>query len=177
MTTSPFSVDADEQSADDRMTTVGLLFEAAAGLRRLFSRQLEDAGAHTGQAFDILIRLARSEGCELRMSELAAQASLTPSGLTRAVDRLQEQGLVTRRTCPEDRRGSFAQLTPAGRQLMADAIPGHVAQIHRVLDEVFTPEEEAVFSVMLRRLRDHVMEQNTAVGCPGEDAVLPCPDA
>ena len=51
------------------------------------------------------------------MSELAAQTSLTPSGLTRSVDRLQEQGLVARRVCPEDRRGSFAVLTPdrAGR--------------------------------------------------------------
>ena len=162
-------------SADERLTTVGLLFESAAGLRRLFTRQLEDAGANTQQAFDILIRLARSEGTELRMSELAAQASLTPSGLTRAVDRLQDQGLVARRTCPEDRRGSFAQLTPAGRDLMADTIPVHVAQIDRVLDEVFTPEEEAVFSAMLRRLRDYARGQNAAAGCPSvDDSVPPC---
>ena len=161
------------QPADERLTTVGLLFESAAGLRRLFNRHLEDAGANTQQSFDILIRLARSEGTELRMSELAAQASLTPSGLTRAVDRLQDQGLVMRRTCPEDRRGSFAQLTPAGQQLMADAIPFHVAQIDRVLDEIFTPAEEAGFSSMLRRLRDYTREQNT--GCPGTDeGTVPC---
>ncbi len=157
---------------DERLTTVGLLFESAAGLRRLFARQLEDAGANTHQSFDILIRLARSEGTELRMSELAAQASLTPSGLTRAVDRLQDQGLVVRRTCPEDRRGSFAQLTPEGRKLMADAIPVHVAQIDRVLDEVFTPEEEIEFSAMLRRLRDYAQEQIAAAGCTGADEML-----
>jgi len=162
-------------AADLRLTTVGLLFESAAGLRRLFARQLEEAGANTQQSFDILIRLARSEGTELRMSELAAQASLTPSGLTRAVDRLQEQGLVIRRTCPEDRRGSFAQLTSAGRELMADAIPVHVAQIERVLDEVFTPEEETVFSAMLRRLRDYTREQNSGAVCTGaEEALPPC---
>ncbi len=161
------------ESVDERLTTVGLLFESAAGLRRLFSRQLEDAGANTQQSFDILIRLARSEGTELRMSELAAQASLTPSGLTRAVDRLQDQGLVARRTCPEDRRGSFAQLTPAGRQLMADAIPVHVAQIDRVLDEVFTPAEEAEFSAMLRRLRDYTLERNASSGCPGLEESAP----
>jgi MarR family transcriptional regulator, 2-MHQ and catechol-resistance regulon repressor len=170
MASTPSSV-----SGDERLTTVGLLFESAAGLRRLFSRQLEEAGTSTQQSFDILIRLARSEGSELRMSELAAQASLTPSGLTRAVDRLQDQGLVVRRTCPEDRRGSFAQLTPEGRQLMSDAIPVHVAQIERILDEVFTPAEEAEFSAMLRRLRDYAQEQNAAAGCTGaEDALLPC---
>ena len=87
------------------MTTVGLLFESAAGLRRLFQRRLETERSLSSQSFDVLIRLARTPGSELRMSELAAQASLTPSGLTRSVDRLQDQGLVERRVCPEDRRG------------------------------------------------------------------------
>jgi len=158
---------------DERLTTVGLLFESAAGLRRLFSRRLEDAGANTQQSFDILIRLARSEDTELRMSELAMQASLTPSGLTRAVDRLQDQGLVARRTCPSDRRGSFAQLTPAGRELMADAIPIHVGQIDKVLDEVFSPAEEAQFASLLRKLRDYTREQNSG-GCIEEASVPPC---
>ena len=161
---------------DERLTTIGLLFESAAGLRRYFGRHLEEMGGSTQQAFDILIRLARSDGGELRMSELASQASLTPSGLTRAVDRLEEQGLVLRRTCPEDRRGAFAQLTPAGRELMAMTLPTHVAQIDQVLDEVFSPEEEAQFSAMLRRLRDHVLAKNASAGCPGTDDVAPCPE-
>jgi DNA-binding MarR family transcriptional regulator len=159
-------------SADERLTTIGLLFESSAGLRRLFGRQLEEGGVQISQSFDILIRLARSEDNELRMSELAAQASLTPSGLTRAVDRLQDQGLVVRRTCPEDRRGSFAQLTPAGRQLMAESLPGHVAEINRVLEDVFNPEEMDQFSAMLRRLRDYVQAQNASTGCSGADEAL-----
>jgi DNA-binding MarR family transcriptional regulator len=162
-------------SAEERLTTVGLLFESSAGLRRMFGRQLEDAGVVTPQSFDILIRLARSEGNELRMSELAAQASLTPSGLTRAVDRLQDQGFVVRRSCPEDRRGSFAQLTLDGRKLMADSLPGHVAQVNHVLEDVFSPEEMDQFSAMLRRLRDYTREQNASAGCTGADEVSdPC---
>jgi DNA-binding MarR family transcriptional regulator len=165
------------EAADERLTTMGLLFESAAGLRRLFHRQVEQSGGHGNQSFDILIRLARSQGNELRMSELAAQASLTPSGLTRAVDRLQEQGLVTRRSCPDDRRGSFAQLTPAGLAEMSQAIPEHLAQVDRVLDEVFTLEEEAQLGVLLRRLRDYVLLQNLANGvpCDTEVGVDTCP--
>ncbi len=163
--------------ADRRLTTVGLLFESAAGLRRLFHQQIEVSGGPASQSFDILIRLARSEGGELRMSELAAQASLTPSGLTRAVDRLQQQGLVARRSCPDDRRGSFALLTPAGRDLMERTMPDHEATVARVLDEVFTPEEEAGLSDLLRRLRDYVLEQNLAQGvpCEAEGAEALCP--
>ena len=165
------------EAADGRLTTLGLLFESAAGLRRLFHRQVELSGGQGNQSFDILIRLARSHGHELRMSELATQASLTPSGLTRAVDRLQEQGLVTRRTCPDDRRGSFAQLTPAGLAEMAQVIPEHVAQVDRVLAEVFTPEEEAQLAVLLRRLRDYVLQQNLAndIPCDAESGADTCP--
>ena len=164
-------------SKDERLTTMGLLFESAAGLRRLMHRQAEISGAAVNQSFDILIRLARSEQNELRMSELAAQASLTPSGLTRAVDRLQQQGLVARRSCPDDRRGSFAQLTPAGRSLMDQMMPDHLAQIDEILDEVFTPEEEAQLASYLRRLRDYARERNLASGipCDGDDAVGSCP--
>ena len=164
-------------SKEERLTTMGLLFESAAGLRRIIHRQAELSGASVHQSFDILIRLARSEGNELRMSELAAQASLTPSGLTRAVDRLQQQGLVNRRSCPDDRRGSFAQLTPAGRSLMDEMLPEHLAQIDEILDEVFTPDEEAQLSSYLRRLRDYTRERNLASGipCDADESVGPCP--
>ncbi len=141
---------------DDRLTTVGLLFESAAGLRRVFERRLESERALSNQSFDVLIRLARTPGSELRMSELAAQTSLTPSGLTRAVDRLQQQGLVDRRICPEDRRGAFAVLTPAGRELMDRAIPDHIAHVNEVLSNLFTPDEEEALASLLRRLRDHL---------------------
>ena len=159
---------------DERLTTVGLLFESAGGLRRLFTTQREASGSPTVQSFDILIRLARTPGGQLRMSELATQASLTPSGLTRAVDRLEVQGLVSRRTCPEDRRGSFAELTPAGHELMAASLPDHLAQVALILDELFTPEEEAQLASALRRIRDYALEHNTSsAGACGADDECP----
>ena len=150
---------------DERLTTVGLLFESSAGLRRVFQRRLEAERSLSSQAFDVLIRLARSEGTELRMSELAAQTTLSPSGLTRSVDRLQEQGLVERRVCPEDRRGAFAVLTPAGRALMDRAIPDHIAHVNDVLSSVFTAEEEEALAGLLRILRDHLMSLNSGFEC------------
>jgi DNA-binding MarR family transcriptional regulator len=155
---------------DERMTTVGLLFESSAGLRRLFERRLESEPSLSNQSFDVLIRLARTPGAELRMSELAAQTSLTPSGLTRSVDRLQQQGLVDRRTCPEDRRGAFAVLTPAGQALMDRAIPAHIAHVNEVLSDLYTPEEEQALESLLRRLRDHLFESADRWGLTPEDA-------
>ncbi len=154
---------------EERLTTVGLLFESAAGLRRVFERRLETEQSLSNQSFDVLIRLARTPGSELRMSELAAQTSLTPSGLTRSVDRLQQHGLVARRTCPEDRRGAFAVLTPAGQELMDRAIPDHVDHVNEVLSDLFTVEEETTLASLLRRLRDHLYDRRSEWALsPGE---------
>ena len=161
---------------DERLTTVGLLFESASGLRRLFQTRLESERSLSNQSFEVLIRLARSPGSQLRMSELAAQASLTPSGLTRSVDRLQEQGLVARRVCPDDRRGAFAVLTTEGRALMDQAIPDHVTHVDEVLRGLYTAEEEETLSLLLRRLRDHLFGADAEWGLTAEDADS-CPGA
>ena len=66
------------------------------------------------QWFEVLLRLARTPGGRLRMSDLAAQTTLTASGLTRVVDRLEDAGLVKREACPTDRRSTYAVLTAEG---------------------------------------------------------------
>ena len=67
----------------------------------VIERRLEAESGLSMQWFEVLIRLARSPGQRLRMTDLAAQTILTPSGLTRAVDRLVDAGLVARRGLPD----------------------------------------------------------------------------
>ena len=120
------------------------------------ARPLERQCDLAGQDFEILIRLARTPGGRLRMSDLAAQTGLTPSGLTRAIDRLSDSGLVKRQACPEDRRGAFAALTEAGEQRMREALELHRSQLAELLDGALDPEEELVLVSTLRKLRDRV---------------------
>ena len=147
---------AEQAGADERLTTVGLLFESTTGLGRIFEPQLSADSGLSRQSFDVLVRLARTPEHRLRMSELASQTSLTPSGLTRSVDRLEESGMVSRESCPDDRRGAFAVLSERGRVVMDDAIPLHIAHIDEVLEGVLTPSEERTLSSLLRKIRDHV---------------------
>lgn len=146
--------------ADHRLTAAGLVVETSAGLREVIEAELESLGV-SGSAFEILLRLARSPRHRLRMSELAAQSTLTNSGLTRLVDRLQAARLVTREPCPTDRRGFFAVITPAGLDLVVQILPTHLATVDRVLTSVLEPDELAVFLVALRKVR--------AVVRPGSD--------
>jgi DNA-binding MarR family transcriptional regulator len=140
----------------DQITLVGLVFETAAGLHRAVSAPLERHCELAGQDFEILIRLARSPGSRLRMSDLAAQTALTPSGLTRAIDRLSHAGLVSRQSCPEDRRGAFATLTDAGEVRMHQALELHRAQLAELLEDALEPEEGHALVTALRKLRDRV---------------------
>ena len=162
---------------DDRLvqhphlTTAGLLVESVAGFGARLERQLE---LHhlSAQWFDVLMRLYRTPGHRLRMSDLAAQTTLTASGLTRAIDRLQTSGLVRREACPSDRRGSFAVLTEAGEARIAAAVPCHVEELAAVFDATYSPEELVTFTELLRRLRDAV---NPAAACAS--ALDACDDA
>jgi DNA-binding MarR family transcriptional regulator len=63
--------------------------------------------------------------------DLAARLHLSPSGLTRRLDRLVGQGLVARRPSDEDRRATLAVLTPAGRSRLEAAAPDHVRGVRR----------------------------------------------
>jgi DNA-binding MarR family transcriptional regulator len=139
---------------DVRLTTLGLFFEAHAGVKAAFERRLEaDAGLPV-QWFEVLLRLARTPGHRLRMSELAAQSSVTPSGLTRVVDRLCDAGLVLRESCPTDRRSWYATLTPEGLERIESAVPLHLAHIEDVVASILSPAEMAQLATIMRKLRD-----------------------
>ncbi len=155
---------------DDLLTTVGLLVEAHAGMSATFERRLLEHGAVTGQAFEILLRLVRTEGHRLRMSDLAAQTTLTASGLTRAVDRLERDGLVRREACEADRRVSYAVLTPEGEQRIDCALPLHRTHIDDVLGAALSPEEQRTLAQLLRRVRDAL---NPAAACASEPGGIP----
>jgi DNA-binding MarR family transcriptional regulator len=65
-------------------------------------------------SYDVLITLKRAPEHQLRLSELADRVVLSRSGLTRLVDRLEQQGYLKRATDKADRRGQFAILKYAG---------------------------------------------------------------
>jgi DNA-binding MarR family transcriptional regulator len=135
------------------LTTAGLLLEANAGLAQSVEARLDDAGL-SAQWFEVLIRLARSPGQRLRMTDLAAQTTLSASGLTRAVDRMEAAGLVQRQACPSDRRSTYATLSPEGERRLAAALPVHLGQLVEVFESVFTPDELDTFTELVRKLRD-----------------------
>ena len=83
--------------------------------------------------FEVLERLAESNGHRFRAQELAEAVHLSQSALSRLIDRLEKDGLVERCLCGEDRRGIYVTLTPAGRDRHDEAAPTHREVLASVL--------------------------------------------
>jgi DNA-binding MarR family transcriptional regulator len=85
--------------------------------------------------FEILDRLAESADCAARMQGLGEEAHLSQSALSRAVDRLEREGLVERTSCSTDRRGVYVRITDSGRERWAQACPTQRAVLAASLAE------------------------------------------
>jgi DNA-binding MarR family transcriptional regulator len=76
--------------------------------------------------YEVLAHLSEAPEHSLRMTDLAGHLKLSPSGITRRIDGLVRNGLVERKQCPSDRRGSNAVLTEKGLLRLQEAAPTHV---------------------------------------------------
>ncbi len=75
--------------------------------------------------FETLDRIVDANCGKYRMAELAQDIHLSQSALSRAITRLEKDGLVSRSTCDDDRRAIFVCLTDQGRKVYDDALPTH----------------------------------------------------
>ena len=150
-----------DQFDDPRLTAMGLFTEVFTGITAKVSPALAEAGLSEVD-FETLLRLARSPMQSLRMSDLAAQTSLSTSGITRVVDRLERDGLVARRACQTERRASYAVITTAGTERLQSVLPQHIEDIETWFTSLLTPEQLVDFLAALRKIRDVVRPCATA---------------
>jgi DNA-binding MarR family transcriptional regulator len=109
----------------------GMLEVHAAVIHRLDAEMRAQHGLPLS-SYEVLMLLADADGQRMRMADIAAGALVSRSGLTRLIDRLVDLGLVERSSCPEDGRGTFAQLTDTGRGKIEAAGRTHLEGVRRL---------------------------------------------
>ena len=132
--------------------------------RLLFDRLERKLQRHAGLPhtyYEILVRLSEAPDRTLRMSQLAESSMSSRSRLSHAVARLEEAGWVRRRSCAEDRRGSFAELTPEGMAKLVEAAPGHVAAVRADLFDVLSREQQHALRDISETLVAHLADTPT----------------
>lgn len=109
----------------DELRAWRAFLDAQATVLRRLEADLIAADGMTLAEFDVLIQLRLAADHQLRMTDLSERVRLSPSGMTRLVDRLAKTGLVKRGRCASDRRGTWAILTAAGRERIDRVTPIH----------------------------------------------------
>ncbi len=127
------------------------LIHAHATLMRQLATDLVDEIGLTLGDFDVLAQLGQAGG-EMRISELAARAYSSRSGMTRRIDRLVEEGLVTRANADADGRGVIVGLTDAGVVRLTQAAPVHLRRVRALFVDRLGDEELATLASALERV-------------------------
>jgi DNA-binding MarR family transcriptional regulator len=128
------------------------LLRAHACLAKRLDAELDQSHRLPMSSYEVLHRLQESSGGRMRMCDLAEQAQLSRSGLTRLVDRLEREELLTRCSCEHDARGSYACLTDAGRERLEEARVTHLAVIREHFFSRFSESELGVLADMWERI-------------------------
>lgn len=126
------------------------------------NRELQQRSGLSLAEYDVLFRLSEASECGLRMSALAEDTHCSRSRLSHQIDRMEADGLVRRMSCPTDRRGAFAVLTPKGRQVLEDAAPGHIGDVRTFLIDALTREQLAQLTAIADAVEARVTEADLA---------------
>lgn len=121
--------------------------------------QLQRDAGLTHFEYGVLYALSGADAGTLRMSVLAGYANSTLSRLSRAAARLEARGWLRRSPDPQDGRYTLASLTDAGRRVVADAAPGHVETVHRLVLDRLTSAQVRQLREIGRRIARGVREE------------------
>ena len=102
--------------------------------------------------YTVLWVLERAPEGRLRMHELSEAAVITRSNLTRLVDRMEKAGLVSRERVSGDRRGAYACLTSAGRDMKAEIWKVYGPAIQEHFTRHLSAQESATLHDIMLRL-------------------------
>jgi DNA-binding MarR family transcriptional regulator len=130
--------------------------EVSALLRPAVEQQLRDAGGLSYVQFQLLARLGDDPTGSRSMTDLADGVVYSRSGLTYQAQLLDQRGLVTRSTSPEDERRVVVTITEAGHAVLATVFPGHIGVVRSTLFASLTTDEVDSLATVLGKVGDRL---------------------
>jgi DNA-binding MarR family transcriptional regulator len=103
---------------------------------------------------DVLWALYRAPGNGLRPRDLGLHLTISKSGLTRLLDRIEAAELIERQDCEADRRGYVIVLTDSGRRMLREIWPVYARALAATFGDRISDEEAASLRDLLTRLQE-----------------------
>ena len=142
---------------DEQLAVWRAFLTAHAHVTRAIGRDLAKAGLPDLSWYDLLWTLYRQPGRSLRVKELADEVVLSPTAMSRFVDRVEAAGCVRREVDPTDRRAQRIVLTREGTELLRRMWPVYRRGIERHFAAVAgrsAPRLRSLFRRMAESARD-----------------------
>jgi len=108
--------------------------------------------------YEILAQLSDAPGRRMRMSELADIAMLSRSRLSHRMKVMEKAGWIKRESCPADKRGSFAVMTPKGWKAIVAAAPDHVDSVRTRFIDHLTKADQVVLAEIFDKVGSALRE-------------------
>lgn len=140
--------------SEPAVTAWARLVRINTGVLERVQAALKAAGLPPISWYDVLLELHRVGEAGLRQYEICEEVLLTKHNLSRLIDRLEREGLVERRSCPEDGRGNVVRITPAGSAMLRRMWPVYGRVLHQEIESRLTASELADLTRVLARLRE-----------------------
>ena len=128
------------------------LMRAHTVLRRELETEVLSPRGLTINDFEALLHISKSDDNRLRRVDLVELLMLTPSGVTRLLDGLQEGGLVENVHCDDDARVTWARLTQDGIETVQCVGASHAKRLRELFRESLDEDEVEQLSELLGRL-------------------------
>ena len=128
------------------------LMRAQTVLRRELESEVLTPRGLTFNDFEALLHLSKAFEFRLRRVDLVELLMLTPSGVTRLLDGLQEAGLVENLQCKDDARVTWARLTQDGIETVGCVGASHTQRLRSLFSDALTEDEVAQLSELLGKL-------------------------
>ena len=134
------------------LTAFARLMRAHTLLRRELEAEVLTPRGLTINDFEALLHLSKAAGQRLRRIDLVDRLVLTPSGVTRLLEGLEEAGLTENHQCDGDARVTWAQLTPTGAETIECVGVKHTERLRTLFRDTLSEAEVEQLSELLGRL-------------------------
>ena len=145
---------SDESGELDRAATLQLVIALARSYQAIEQGVRPHLAQHgLGMTEFAVLEVLYHKGT-LPLGEIRDRILVTGASTTYVVKKLEQRGLMRRRTSPDDQRVVFGELTPKGRALIDEVFPAHVERLRQLLAGLSVSDKRAAARLM-RRLSQH----------------------
>ncbi len=114
----------------------------------------------------MLVALLNAPGKQLRGRELGEELAWEKSRISHQVSRMEKRGLVERRECETDARGTWIGITPDGSRAVLGATREHATNLRKYFFDILSDDELAA----IRAVSDRVLDVLRPDNCTEEPA-------